>query len=453
MRKLKNPNGTAIMHLQLGIRTIGERAAAESSATGRESRITGFLQTAVEALARLFSTSAVGFCLLIVWVQVHANEASSLNFAVNDVFPVTRSELDFTDIPQVLLLAQTSTGSETRQAWESALPPTDKFDWVQTTSGEWLKGELKQLYSGSLEFDSDEFDLQTLDWDDVAQVRAHGTKRISIDTPEGPITVIGEIVITRDKVIVDTVEGTKEFDRSQLISVTPGATSEWDNWSAKIDLGLNFTRGNSDQTEYSMKLNVKRLTPDNRFVVDYLGNITASNDVKSVNNHRLSGFFDIFAAKEYFWRPVLFEYFRDPFQNIDYRTTIGAGGGYHIIDTPKTTWNVSGALGYRATRFVSVQPGDSQKVTTPALIGSTFYDTALTKTIDFNTRYNFSIVNQESGTYTHHAIATVEIELTSILDFDISFVWDRTQDPQTRADGTVPKQDDFQLLFTLGVDI
>ena len=453
MRKLKNPNGTAIMHLQLGIRTIGERAAAESSATGRESRITGFLQTAVEALARLFSTSAVGFCLLIVWVQVHANEASSLNFAVNDVFPVTRSELDFTDIPQVLLLAQTSTESETRKAWESALPPTDKFDWVQTTSGEWLKGELKQLYSGSLEFDSDEFDLQTLDWDDVAQVRAHGTKRISIDTPEGPITVIGEIVITRDKVIVDTVEGTKEFDRSQLISVTPGATSEWDNWSAKIDLGLNFTRGNSDQTEYSMKLNVKRLTPDNRFVVDYLGNITTSNNVKSVNNHRLSGFFDIFAAKEYFWRPVLFEYFRDPFQNIDYRTTIGAGGGYHIIDTPKTTWNVSGALGYRATRFVSVQPGDSQKVTTPALIGSTFYDTALTKTIDFNTRYNFSIVNQESGTYTHHAIATVEIELTSILDFDISFVWDRTQDPQTRADGTVPKQDDFQLLFTLGVDI
>ncbi len=453
MRKLKNPNGTAIMHLQLGIRTIGERAAAESSATGRGSRITGFLQTAVEALARLFRTSAVGFCLLIVWVQVHANEASSLNFAVSDVFPVTRSELDFTDIPQVLLLAQTSTGSETRQAWESALPPTDKFDWVQTTSGEWLKGELKQLYSGSLEFDSDEFGLQTLDWDDVAQVRAHGTKRISINTPEGPITIIGVIVITRDKVIVDTVEGTKEFDRSELISATPGATSEWDNWSAKIDLGLNFTRGNTDQTEFSMKLNVKRLTPDNRFVVDYLGNLTTSNNVKSVNNHRLNAFFDIFAAKEYFWRPVLFEYFRDPFQNIDYRTTIGAGGGYHIIDTPKTTWNVSGALGYRATRFVSVQPGDSQKVTTPALIGSTFYDTALTKTIDFNTRYNFSIVNQESGTYTHHAIATVEIELTSILDFDISFVWDRTQDPQTRADGTVPKQDDFQLLFTLGVDI
>ncbi len=413
----------------------------------------GFMRPAAKALARSVRTRAVGCCLLLAGAQAIAAEATSLDLTVSDVFPVTRADLGFTDDPDILLLAQAATVAERKKAWESALPPTDEFDWVQTTSGEWLKGELKQLYSGSLEFDSDEFDLQTLDWDDVAQLRAHGQKRISIDAPEGPITIIGELVITRDKVIVDTIDGKKEFDRGQLISVTPGAASEWDNWSAKIDLGLNFARGNTDQTEYTMKFNVKRLTPDNRFVVDYLGNFTASNNIQTVNNHRLSTFFDIFAAKEYFWRPVLFEYFRDPFQNIDYRATIGAGGGYHIIDTPKTTWNVSGALGYRATRYVSVQPGDSQKVTTPALIGSTFYDTALTKTIDFNTRYNFSIVNEESGTYTHHAIATVEIELTSILDFDISFVWDRTQDPQTRADGTVPKQDDFQLLFTLGVDI
>jgi hypothetical protein len=64
-----------------------------------------------------------------------------------------------------------------------------------------------------------------------------------------------------------------------------------------------------------------------------------------------------------------------------------------------------------------------------------------------------SVVNQKSGTYTHHAIATFEIELTDILDFDVSFVWDRTQDPQVRGDGSVPKQDDFQMLFTLGVNI
>jgi hypothetical protein len=100
-----------------------------------------------------------------------------------------------------------------------------------------------------------------------------------------------------------------------------------------------------------------------------------------------------------------------------------------------------------------VEPGDSQNVSTPVLVVATFYDTALTKTIDFNGRYNLGIVNKDSGTYTHHAIGTIEIELTDILDFDISLVWDRTKDPQVRADGTEPKQDDFQLMLTLGVDI
>ena len=413
----------------------------------------GFMGPAARGLARSVRTSAVGCCLLFAGAQPIAAGAPSLDLTVSDVFPVTRADLGFTDDPDTLLLAQAATGAERKKSWESALPPTDKFDWVQTTSGEWLKGEVKVLYSGSLEFDSDEFDLQTLDWDDVAQIRGHGEKRISIDTPEGPLTVIGEIVITKDKVIVETDEGVREFDRSRLISVTPGATTEWDNWSAKISIGLNFTRGNTDQADYTAKINIKRRTPDNRFVVDYLGNFSRSRNTQIANNHRLNTFFDIFAAKEYFWRPIFAEYYRDPFTNIDYRTTIGAGGGYHIIDTPKTTWDVSGGPAIRATRYVSVQPGDSQKVTTPALVLGTFYDTELTKTVDFNGRYNLSIVNEESGTYTHHAIATFEIELTDILDFDVSFVWDRTQDPQTRADGTVPKQDDLQLLFTLGVDI
>ncbi|MGB6288849.1 MAG: hypothetical protein WBF36_01825, partial [Desulfobulbales bacterium] len=39
-------------------------------------------------------------------------------------------------------------------AWDNfAPPPDDKFDWIQLTSGEWLKGELKFLYDFQVEFD------------------------------------------------------------------------------------------------------------------------------------------------------------------------------------------------------------------------------------------------------------------------------------------------------------
>ena len=77
----------------------------------------GFRRPAARVLARLFRTSAVGCCILFAGAQTIAAEASSLDFTVSDVFPVTRSDLGFTDDPEVLLLAQASTPSETRKSW------------------------------------------------------------------------------------------------------------------------------------------------------------------------------------------------------------------------------------------------------------------------------------------------------------------------------------------------
>ena len=52
--------------------------------------------------------------------------------------------------------------------WSPNAPamPTE-YDWVQLSSGEWLKGELISMYREELEFDSDELGLLVLDWDDV----------------------------------------------------------------------------------------------------------------------------------------------------------------------------------------------------------------------------------------------------------------------------------------------
>lgn len=411
------------------------------------------LRSSFEISHQCFKVLAVSGFLMSAGFQVGADETGKLDLSIGDVFPTMHSDRRAGTHPRPMVLAQTATGGAAKSDWQSALPPTDKFDWLQTNSGEWLKGTLKVLYSGKLEFDSDEFGLQLVDWDDVAQIRGHGTKRVSIETPEGPITVDGKVTVTKDKIVIESDGSAREFGRSQLISITPGASTEWDNWSAKVGLGVNFSRGNTDQTDFTAMVNIKRRTPENRFVIDYLGNYAKSGSDQTANNHRLNTYFDIFAAKNYFWRPVFAEYYRDPFQNIDYRATIGAGAGYTIIDTPVTTWNVTGGPAYRSTKYVSVQPGDSQQVSTPALVAGTAYVTTLTKTVDFNGSYNFSIVNDESGTYTQHAIATFETALTDILDFDISFIWDRTQNPQARSDGTVPKKDDYQLLLTLGVDI
>jgi len=338
---------------------------------------------------------------------------------------------------------------EQAQAWLPAPPPPDDFDWIQLTSGEWLKGEFKALYKKELEFDSDELDLLKLDWEDVKQVRGHQVFSVRF---EGPITVIGVIQVTEDKVYVATDEGRQEFERNQLIAIAPGEPKEINYWSAKISIGLNLYEGNTDQLQFNSKWNVMRRTSVTRLVLDYLGNYTTTNNVETVENQRLTGNFDIMLTRNYYIRAVFAEYYRDPFQNIDGRVTLGAGVGYHIIDTSKIEWDITAGPAYQYTKFASVEPWEDSSASTPVLSAGTNYDIELTEKIDFIINYSFNIVNEESGSYTHHAIATLETEVTDILDFDISFVWDRTEKPTARADGTIPEKDNFQLIFWVGVD-
>jgi putative salt-induced outer membrane protein YdiY len=338
---------------------------------------------------------------------------------------------------------------EHQDYWVPTAPVPEKYDWVQLTSGEWLKGEIKTFYEKTLEFDSEKLKLLDIKWKDVQQIRSPRYFSIRF---EGPVIVVGILRVTGDKVYVTVGRHTQEFDRNQLIAFSPGQLKELNYWSGKVSLGINDSSGNTNQVQFTATANVKRQTPSNRFVMNYLGNYTETESTQTVNNHRLDGYFDIFKTRKYYLRPVFAEYYRDPFLNIQYRISFGTGIGYHIINTPKTTWDLTGGPAYQETQFISVQAGQSDNESTPALVVSTSYDTELTRKIDLKAGYTFYIVNQASGSYTHHIITTLETELTKRFDFDISFVWDRTKDPTPNADGTIPKSNDFQLIFSIGID-
>ena len=334
------------------------------------------------------------------------------------------------------------------QAWEPPPPPPDEFDWIQLTSGEWLKGELKNLYERELEFDSVKMNLQVFDWDDVKQVRCAGVFSVRL---AGPITVHGILRINENKVIVTNDDDQQVFNRDQLFAIAPKAEKRIKSWSGKISAGFNFSSGNTEQTQYNATGNIKRRTAETRVMIDYLGNLTESDSIETVNNHRIQSQFDIFKTQKYFYRPVFGEYYRDPLRNIKHSAIVGCGMGYYLINTPKTEWDIAGGPGYQITRFESVTSGGNSS-DSPAVMAGTVFDTELTKTIDFIFNYSFQILNKASGTYTHHSVTTLETELTEWLDFDTSFVWDRVQNPTPDNDGTVPEQDDFYLIFSLGIN-
>ena len=335
---------------------------------------------------------------------------------------------------------------EGEKDWQPPPPMPDDFDWIQLTSGEWLKGEIIAMYEDSLEFDSDELDDLTLAWEDIQHIRTAQIMQVAF--LDGTIAT-GKLLVEGDDVRITGDEDYRNT-RSQVLSLTAGAPKERNYWSGKLSAGLNYRTGNTEQIEFNAKAHFKRRTPANRINFDYLGNFTESDGITIADNQRASFGWNLFISKRFYFTPVYGEYFRDPFQNITSRWTLGAGLGFQIVDSSKITWKVDAALAYQRTSFDDVAEDEPATADTPALVIGTRYDNDLTGWMDYFFYYQFFVVNQESGTYTHHLMTGFEFDLFGDFDFDVSWVWDRIQDPRMGADGTFPEQDDFRTIIGLG---
>ena len=347
-----------------------------------------------------------------------------------------------TETTQVQPIAQEQTLTP-----EQLYPPVDaKYDWLQLTSLELLKGEIKNLYDDKLEFESDELDTVFIDWEDVKVLQS--SRIVSIGFTDLS-TKTGRLLVENGKSYING----EEFDNADIMTIIAGDQSESNYWSSKITLGVNFRSGNTDQIDYSALAKTARRTTESRFNLDYIGNYSKTDGESRINNHRINSNFDWFISKQFYVRPIFAEVYKDPFANIEYRATVGSGLGYNIIDNSKTEWSVSGGPAYTYTRFDEVKAGEAEDDGSTAVVVETVFDTEVTSDIDFNTLYRVKYGNEKSGGYTHHAIATLEIELTSMFDLDLSVVWDHINKPQPDANGFIPKQDDYQFIIGFGIDI
>jgi hypothetical protein len=289
----------------------------------------------------------------------------------------------------------------------------------------------------------------------VKQIRSAGFQSLLIEPEDGkgqPITVIGKLYLVDDKVKLTSGSEILEFNRNRIISIAKGSTKESDLWTGKISFGINMRGGNSDLIDSSVTAYAKRRAARSRFLMDYIGNYSKAESVETSNNHRLSGHVDIFKTTRFFWRPIFAEYHRDAFKNIKHQVAAHTAFGYDLIHSPKTEWEVSGGVGFLYKQFFSVKVGEKIENTSPGLGIGTKYDTEVTDWLDYLFDFNFQIVNESVGAYLHHLITTLESDLISDLDLDVSFVWDRVEKPEPAADGTVPKKDDYQLIVGISYE-
>jgi putative salt-induced outer membrane protein YdiY len=228
-------------------------------------------------------------------------------------------------------------------------------------------------------------------------------------------------------------------------------------WSGSINLGANFRKGNTNQNDANLRLQLQRSTALNRLKFDYIINKSKQGAVnesleETTNNQRLNLNFDWFFSERLFLRPLQFEFYSDPFSNIDKRYTYGLGIGYRIIDFKKVTWHATAGPGYQHTRYTIATDDNANIVDSKALILSTTFDWEITNKIDFIFDYQIQLLEKEVGEVLQTLKTGFDIEIISDFEIDILLYVERNNNPQQIVSDLAFVKNDYQLMFSLGYE-
>ncbi len=334
--------------------------------------------------------------------------------------------------------------------WSPSKLKEIQHDWIQLKSGEWLKGRFRGMQGERLNFYSEELNEQEFDWDKVIQL--HTLKPVELllmdrSTVTGRVRVNTQYLVINEDAVVPQL-----FERDAVVAISPGGRTEWDRWSVDLSFGMAVRSGNVDEADVNSALTLKRVTASTRFGLTYSGYRSVVSDVDVADNHRATLYFDQWLSDRLYWRIAQAQAYRDPFQNIAARVTIGTGLGYDIFKGKRFDWHVTAGPAAQWVRFSSVSAGQAADVAGPAGIIGMEMEWDVTRRIDFNIEYSSLITGRDLGGISRHFEARWEVDLTSVLELDISFIWDRVTDPIPDLNGVTPKPDDFRLVTSLSLE-
>jgi len=324
------------------------------------------------------------------------------------------------------------------------------YDWVQLKSGEWIKGEIKELQDDSFTFESDILDTLEIDWEDVEQLHSKDTNMLGLNDGS---TAIGALVIDAETVTVSNQAGSKEINRTELRSIIPGGRKEIDFWDMKVNLGGAARRGNVEQADITTAVSIVRRTPATRLRFNYDGTQSSVSGTETANSTRVTSSFDYYMTPQLFAQIPSVEYTRDRFQNIEHRITPGLGVGYDFIDRGPVEWDLATGLGYQYTEFTSVEPGEESTEETATLFIGSVLDWEVNSYIDFIYAHTINMPVPDTANFISNANFEVSIELTGRLDLDFNFIWDYVNNPTADGTGVFPERSDFRSTISLGWEL
>jgi hypothetical protein len=327
----------------------------------------------------------------------------------------------------------------------------DEKDWVQLASGEWLRGNIERMRDGSMEFNSDEIKLITYDWKKVREL--HSPRANTYNFTDGT-DLVGPAMINEEFVAVQTVDGMVTRPRVELQAIIEHMRRERNYWSTVLRLGLTANAGNTENLTFNAFWQLVREDTLTRAAITYDGTFGTASRAEVANRHLAGGDLDIFVHPIIYVKALTGQLLYDKFQNVRLRATPATGVGFHLITTYVVNWDLEFApLGYQYLSLIDPAAAVENPQNDAYMMFRMFADIDFTDDIQLLLEWRTNLVYTTIGNTNHVGSLDFTVRVTTLLHLNTSFLYLRTEQPFPRSDGTIPKQNDYQIVFGISLRI
>ncbi|HMD83320.1 MAG TPA: DUF481 domain-containing protein [Terriglobia bacterium] len=310
------------------------------------------------------------------------------------------------------------------------LAPTVLADQITLKNGDRITGAIISSDAKTLVIKTDYADAVTIKWDFVQKIES--SQPLYVGTKGGQV-IVGPVTTSDSKLAVATKEsGSVPVDKADVTSLRNADEQKnaeaaldrlqhphlGDLWGGTFDTGVGLVRGNSDSTNFTFGLNAVRASTRDKILLysNSAFSRSAVNGVSSTTAQSIAGGvrYDLNVSNKAFGFGTV-DLFNDRFQDLDLRTVIGAGGGYHAVKNKNTTFDLLVGGTFDREFFKSFNRSSAE-----VLLGETLTHKFLASSA-FNESVFFYPNMSSTGNYRSTISLGLVTKLTKLLSWQTSF--------------------------------
>jgi putative salt-induced outer membrane protein YdiY len=310
------------------------------------------------------------------------------------------------------------------------LAPAVFADQITLKNGDRITGTVISSDAKTLVIKTEYADVVTIKWDFVQKIES--SQPLYVGTKGGQV-IVGPVTTSDSKLAVTTkTSGSVEVAKSDVTSLRNADEEKKaeaaldrlqhphlaDLWGGTLDTGVGLVRGNSDSTTFTFGLNAVRAAPRDKITLYTVSAFSRSavNGVTSTTAQSIAGGvrYDLNVSNKGFGFGTV-DLFNDRFQDLDLRTVIGAGGGYHAIKDNRTTFDVLFGGTFNREFFTTFNRSSAEILLGETLTHKFLASSALNESVFFYPNLSYT------GNYRTTISVGVVTKLTKLLSWQTTF--------------------------------